>query len=385
MTPVLVPTAKRHGSRGIPRSNKEPKMFSMQFRRTTLSLMGALALVAAPAPAQIVIKNEDVNFKLGFQGQFWGSWVQNPETGGYAQNLYLRRGRLMLGGDIGSNISFFVETDDPNLGKTPKALNSGFLIQDAFLEWKVNNAFRVDGGLMLVPFSRQSLQSPASYYQVDISNISTVNNSSTSSSALRDAGFQARGFFLQDHLTYRLGMFSGARDSSARNALRTAGYLQYDFLEPETGYAFVGTALGKKKILAVDGGFDKQGAYRSWSGNIASDTPVRGGDEVGVNFQYIHYDGRTRFLAIPNQNDLLLELAYYVHQAKLQPFFAVSSQDLVASSEKTPDVGRYGTGVHYYVRGQNLKWTLQYNRAVQRNTTAKPGNELIMQLQIFYF
>jgi hypothetical protein len=85
--------------------------------------------------------------------------------------------------------------------------------------------------------------------------------------------FQA-GFSLGDHLLYRLGLFDGERDSNARNS-RTDGYLQYDFFATEAGYAFLGTALGKKRILAVNSGFDEQGAYRSWSANIASDTPVR--------------------------------------------------------------------------------------------------------------
>jgi hypothetical protein len=343
------------------------------------------ALACIPAFAQIEIKNEDVDLKLGVQGQFWGDWLQNPETGGYAQNLYLRRGRLMFGGDISDDISFFFQTDDPNLGKTPKTLNTGFVIQDAFLEWKVNNAFRVDGGLMLVPFARQALQATTSFYQIDISNISTVNNSSTASSALRDMGFQARGFLLDDHLLYRMGMFDGERDSNARNSLRTAGYVQYDFFSTETGYSFVGTALGLKKILAVDGGFDKQGRYRSWSGNVASDTPVRHGDEVGVNFQYIHYDGENMFLTIPDQNDLLLELAYYIHRVKFQPFAAVSSQNFVAADSESKDLERYGSGVNYYIRGQHLKWTLQYNRIVPRNTATRPGNEMTMQLQLFYF
>jgi hypothetical protein len=343
------------------------------------------AFLSAPASAQLVLKNEDVDIQIGIQGQFWGDWTQNPETGGYAQNLYLRRDRLLIGGDIGSDISFFFQTDDPNLGKTPKALNTGFLIQDAFLEWKVNSAFRVDGGLMLVPFARQPLQSTSSYYQVDISNISTVNNSSTSSSALRDAGFQARGFFLDDHLLYRVGLFDGERDSNARNSLRTAGYVQYDFFSTETGYSFLGTALGKKKILAVDAGFDKQGSYRSWSANVASDTPVRHGDEVGVNVQYIHYDGENKFLTIPDQNDLLLELAYYLHRVKFQPFFAVSSENFVALSQHSKDAERYGTGVNYYVRGQNLKWTMQYNKVIPRNSPTKPSDEMTMQLQLFYF
>jgi len=343
------------------------------------------AMACNPASAQIEIKNEDVDVKLGIQGQFWGDWTQNPETGGYAQNLYLRRGRLMFGGDISDDITFFFQTDDPNLGKTPKTLSSGFIIQDAFLEWKINNAFRVDGGLMLVPFARQPLQATTSYYQIDISNISTVNNSSTSSSALRDMGFQARGFFLDDHLLYRMGMFDGERDANARNSLRTAGYVQYDFFSTETGYAFLGTALGQKKILAVDGGFDKQGRYRSWSGNVASDTPVHHGDEVGVNFQYIHYDGENMFLTIPNQNDLLLELAYYLHRVKFQPFVAVSSQNFVTSAEQSKDLERYGSGINYYIRGQHLKWTVQFNRIVPRNSTTRPSNEMTTQLQVFYF
>jgi len=344
-----------------------------------------LALSSVPLWAQIEIKNEDVDLKIGVQGQFWGDWNQNPETGGYAQSLYLRRGRLMFGGDISDDISFFFQTDDPNLGRTPKTLNSGFVIQDAFLEWKANNAFRVDGGLMLVPFARQALQSTTSFYQIDISNISTVNNSSTASSALRDMGFQARGFFLDNHLLYRAGVFEGERNADARNSLRTAGYVQYDFFSTETGYAFLGTALGQKKILAVDGGFDKQGEYRSWSGNVASDTPVRHGDEIGVNLQYIHYDGRKMFVNIPDQNDLLLELAYYVHRVKCQPFAAVSSQNMVAADAKIKDLNRYGTGLNYYIRGQHLKWTLQYNRIVPQNSPTKPGNEMTMQLQLFYF
>jgi hypothetical protein len=117
----------------------------------------------------------------------------------------------MFGGDISDDITFFFQTDDPNLGKTPKTLNTGFVIQDAFLEWKVNNAFRVDGGLMLVPFARQPLQATTSYYQIDISNISTVNNSSTASSALRDMGFQARGFFVRRGAGFECAQFASHR------------------------------------------------------------------------------------------------------------------------------------------------------------------------------
>jgi Phosphate-selective porin O and P len=365
---------------------------SHSFIKHTLSGTSAivllLALVIAPATAQIVVKSEDANFKFGFQGQLWADWTQDSTAGkqGYQQNLYLRRVRLLVSGDIGHDISFFVETDSPNLGKTPKAPSSGFMLQDAFLEWKPTKILQIDGGLFLVPLSRNTLQSTLSYYTIDISPLTTVNNSATQSAGLRDLGFQARGFFLRDRLQYRLGAFQGERDSNARNSLRTAAYLQYDVFDTETGYVFAGTALGEKKILAIDVGGDKQGVYRGLSANAALDLPVNGGDEIGGQFQFFHYDGRQKFLSIADQNDWFVESAYYIHRTRLQPFAKFESQTFVARANASNDIHRAGAGVNLYVRGQNLKWTLQYNRLLPQNgSPLQASNEVTMQLQLFYF
>ena len=347
-----------------------------------------LGLVSAPARAQLTVKNEDVTIKFGVLGQMWGNWTQDSTSAvpGYQQNIYLRRARVIMGGDIGKDISFFFETDDPNLGKTPKSLNTGFMLQDAFMEWRPSKVLQFTGGMMFVPFSRNQMQSPASYYSVDINPLTTVDNTSTQSAGLRDLGFGAKGFFLKDRLLYRLGVFQGARDANARNSLRTSAYLQYDFFDTETGYAYTGTALGKKKILAVDAGVEKQGSFRGYSANAAFDQPVNQGDEIGGQFQYFHYDGRQRFLAIPDQNDWFAEAAYYVHHAKAQPFFKFDHQSFVAAVNAARDLHRVGTGLNYYVRGQNLKWTLQYNRVLPQNgPSLKACNEVTMQLQLFYF
>jgi hypothetical protein len=347
-----------------------------------------LTLVFAPiSRAQIGISaGEDVNINFGLLAQAWGDWSQTAgPTGleGYAQNLYLRRIRFMVGGQVAKNVTFYFDTDQPNLGKTPKALNSGFLVQDAFVEWKAFDAFRLDGGLMFVPFSHNGLQSPASFYTLDISPLATVSNTSTESSALRDGGFQARGFFLDNHLLYRTGIFQGERDSNARDSLRGAGYVQYDFFAPETSYVFTGTALGKQKILAVDGGFDKQGSYQGRSGNVAAAIPVLGGDEAGGQFQYFHYDGGEKFTTVLKQNDYLVEAAYYSHRIRLQPFSKFEQQNFVGAAAQAKDIYRWGGGLNYYVHSQNLKFTAQYLRAQQRSLL--PTNEFTMQFQVFYF
>ncbi|HEY2018798.1 MAG TPA: porin [Bryobacteraceae bacterium] len=353
-----------------------------------LCLMSALlASAVKPALAQIVVKNEDVTFKFGVQGQLWGDWTEDSTgTQGYQQNFYLRRARIIVGGDIGKDISFFMETDDPKLGITPKNLASGFILQDALLEWRPTNVFQVVGGLMLVPFTRNALQSTLSYLTLDISPITIVNNAATQSSALRDVGFEAKGFFLNDHLLYRLGEFSGERDANGRNSPRTVGYLQYDFFSPEKGYLYAGTALGKQKVLAVNAGFDKQGSYRGISADVATTLPVNHGDEIAAQFQFIHYDGRTKFPTIANQNDAFVEAGYYAHRAKVQPFLKYETQNFVDAVNASKDINRVGFGANYYIRGQNLKWTAQYLRALPQNTsTLKACNELTMQLQLMYW
>ena len=365
-------------------------MFDPQFSRTlSVAIRCILTLFAVfvPASAQIVVKNEDVTFKFGFQGQVWADWTQDSSgTQGYQQNFYLRRVRLIVGGDIGKDIDFFVETDDPRLGINPKSLASGFILQDAMMRWKPIKELQVSGGLLFVPFSRNGLQSTVSYLTLDISPLSVINNAATQSSALRDLGFQFNGFFAKDHLLYRVGAFDGERDANGKNSLRTAGYLQYDFFDREKGYIFTGTALGKQKILAVDAGFDAQGSYRGYSANLAADIPVHKGDEVAGQFQYYHYDGKTKFPAIPNQNDFFVEAGYYLHKAKLQPFTRYESQNFVAAANASKDIDRFGLGANYYIRGQNLKWTFQYLRALpQSGSPLKPSNEFTMQLQLFYY
>ncbi len=355
-------------------------------RHTYLRSALFLTLACAPVFGQIAVKGEDAEFDLGFAGQFWADWTQDA-TGsqGYQQNLYLRRARIIVGGAIFKDVTFFFETDDPKLGMTPKALGSGFMVQDAFVEWKATNAFRLDAGLMIVPMSRNAIQSPMSYYTLDVSPLTTVTNTSTQSSALRDAGFAAKGFFLKDRLQYRLGAFAGERDSNAHDSLRTAGYLQYDFFDREPGYTMIGTALGKKKILAIDGGFDQQGSYNGRSGNVALDLPVHQGDEIGGQFQYLRYDGGDKFLTIADQNDYLVEAAYYVHQLKTQPFLKAESQNFVTATNFGKDINRYGFGINHYVHGQNLKLTVQYLRVLPQNSPIKPTNEFSAQLQVFYF
>src|SRR4051812_18390571 len=215
----------------------------------------ATLLFARPAHAQAEIKvNDDVNFKLGVLGQFQVDTIDTAGTDGNTTNVFARRLRLLFGGSVAKNVTFFVETDSPNLGKTlagAKNITPSIIVQDAYAEFKAVDAFMVDAGLMFVPFSRNGLQSAATLLPIDYG-ANTFNNSVPEQSATgRDTGVQARGYVVDSRLEYRVGVFQGKRNAPSDNALRYTGRAQYNFLETENGFFYTGTYLGKKQILAV--------------------------------------------------------------------------------------------------------------------------------------
>jgi hypothetical protein len=352
-------------------------------------LVAALTLAAvflpAAAHAQAIVKvNDTVFFRIGLQLQAWADWNQDPVTSGYAQNLYLRRARFQLSGQMAPGVTFFFQTDNPNLGKAPKALGAGFILQDAWLEWKLNDAFALGGGLFLIPLSRNGLQSTNSFMTFDISPTSTVFSGPTTSSNLRDTGFYLKGYLIDGgRLEYRAAATQGIRLTGARNAFRTSGWLQYNFAELERGYVYVGTNLGKKKIVNISGGYDTQNTYKAYSGDFFANLPVGAGNELAGQAQWVHYDGGTFLPAIPRQNDYLGELAFYIAAAKFQPFVAYEDRKHTDTFNKSKNIKWYTAGANYYISGQNMKLSGRWYR-IEPNNGVKKTNEFTIQIQAFY-
>jgi hypothetical protein len=325
-----------------------------------------------------------VNFKLGVLGQFQGDWLEDPAADDTTQNLFVRRIRLLFGGQVAKNVTFFVETDAPNLGKalsSGKNISPGMIVQDAYGELKVRDAFAIDAGLMFVPFSRNSLQSAASLLPIDYGANTFAQSGPTQSSAGRDTGIQAKGYFLENHLEYRLGAFQGARDAGSHRSFRYAGRVQYQFLEPEpTGFFYTGTYLGTKKIAAVAAAFDAQDDYHAYNADAFVDYPA-GPGAVTAQLAYNRFDGGGTFLTLPRQNVTLLELGYFLRDLKLTPVFQFTNRAVVDTL--SGDETRWSIGVNYWWAGQNANVKAAYGRIDPRVSAAQ--NELTIQLQLFYF
>ncbi len=79
-------------------------------------LATALLALLPGASAQWVIESSDggSSIKLGFLAQPQAEWLEAPTGGQCAQNLFLRRFRIIFGGQVSEKWSFFFETDSPN-------------------------------------------------------------------------------------------------------------------------------------------------------------------------------------------------------------------------------------------------------------------------------
>ena len=346
-------------------------------------LLWAASVMAALAQVEIWA-SDDVNINLGILGQFQGDTIGDPAADANTDNLFIRRVRVMFGGQVAKNVTFFVETDTPNLGKTvppaAKNIQPGTIIQDAYGEFKASQAFAIDAGLMFVPFSHNSLQSAATLLPIDYGAYTFSQSTATESSTGRDAGFQARGYFLADHLEYRIGAFQGVRDTRSHNSFRYVGRIQYNVFDTDTGFFYNGTSIGKKKFVAIGGAIDAQQHYRGYDADVFVDMPAGPGAFTG-QLDYNHFDGDITFASLPNQNDDLLEVGYLIPALKLTPVLQFSNKNVVDTTKGNENHWSIGLNDWWDAHNANIK--AAYSRLSPTGSTNQ--NEFTIQLQVFYF
>ncbi|MDX2051838.1 MAG: porin [Polyangiaceae bacterium] len=192
-------------------------------------------------------------------------------------DTYLRRVRLVVSGNISKELSFFLDTDQPNWGKAGSFQGAGsgfsspFYVQDAFLSYELGPEAKVDAGMMLLPFSHQTLEGAASLntldYHDDMVRFPTGKH-------FRDVGVQLRGL-IEGRLLYRVGIFEGVRNGAALEAPvepvgasypnvntkgqpRITGQLRANLLGSEPDFFFKGIYFASAPIVSIGVGGDYQ-------------------------------------------------------------------------------------------------------------------------------
>ncbi len=355
--------------------------------RASLAL-GALMCAMPAAHAQWEIKPTDgSSIKFGFlmQGRADSADVNLPDgKQDTANDLYFRRLRLLAGGKLTDELSFFFETDSPNLGKANAAGvkgSSDIYIQDFVVTYKPGgDAFNLDVGMLLDPVTYNSNQSAISLMATDYGPDSFVWAGPLDTRVGRDYGARARGYLFGDHLEYRLSLLEGYRGENSTNDLRVFGRLMLNLIGSQKGLFYTGTTLGKKQLLSVGMSYDTQDDYSTFSVDAFYDQPI-GDSGLTLQADWSNVDGGDFLTSLPEQDNLLLEGGFYFAALKLLPFIQYSERDFKSSSLADQDKFIIGLGWMFSGHNGNLKFSWGQNHT----DGAKDRDEVMLQLQFAKF
>ncbi|MGQ0767130.1 MAG: porin [Gemmatimonadota bacterium] len=193
--------------------------------------------------------------------------------------LFLRRGRLVLGGDVSTRLSIYIQTDYATEASGSQQL---LQIRDAYFDLHVDSArnHRLRFGQSKVLYSFENLQSASNRYAIDRSD--AINSGApnerdlgvfylwTSASARRrfriltDSGLKGSG----DYGVFAFGVYNGqtTNRAEANNSLHTVARVAWPFRLPNgqfveaslSGYSGRFVLLSRTPSVAAQGGYADQ-------------------------------------------------------------------------------------------------------------------------------
>jgi hypothetical protein len=264
-------------------------------------------------------------------------------------DFFVRRVRLMAYGSVTKELSYFIETDQPNWGKEGNFTTSMF-IQDAFLTYAFAPEFKIDAGMMLVPLSHHTIEGAVGLnaldYHADLIRF-------PAGKIFRDTGIQFRGLLLNNLIHYRLGIFEGVRQAAVPapampppvpppplndNGLpRFAAQVRVNILGDESDFFLKGIYFTPKPLLSVGLGADLQskavrkldgnpGTYAALSADVFVDYPFGEDNELVAKANFFNYSegasGVTGSTALPTGGMAFYAEAGFRH-AWLEPLVFV--------------------------------------------------------------
>ncbi len=349
--------------------------------------------------------------KLDYKGQFQ---LLHRDTGagtdddGDATEFNFRRNRIALMGAWGENFGLYVQTEyteDRNI--LPFGVSDGgdgeFEMLDAVLRFKMNDAFNLWVGKFKYSFTRENLEACEMPLTLDRSTMIRAPFVST-----RDKGVALWGNLFNDMFQYRLDVMNGRNDSasSPESNPRFTGRVHVSLLDPEKGYGYRGTYLGKKKVLTLGAAFQSEAAlayaggeevdYSAWTVDAFAEYPIEGVGTFTLSGAYVDYDLDEGYKnGSPDgdvtglngeKNGWYVKGGYMLPNLPLQLFARAEGWSFAKLGDVyDQEVGLMAAGFNYYLRGQNLKVTVEYSALdFDQDETAEDINTLIGQLQVVF-
>jgi len=353
--------------------------------RSTLVALGCLTIALPRAEAQWQVGSFlGDTLRLGFLVQARAEWLDHGSPPSTAQNLFLRHVRLLLSGKLHHDLSFFLGTDSPNLGKAQLdgVKNAGEIgIYDFWVTYAPSVLAIVDVGLIGTPNSHNSIQSISTMLAPDFGPYSFLATAPTNSRSGRDYGAQARGYLLGQRVEYRAGVFQGARGANATRPFRYLARAVVDVFGVEKSVYYSGTSLGTRRSLALGASLDHQEHYQAWDVDLYIDQPLPNGDAVTVQGDLATYDGGVTFPVFARRRAMLLEAGYLLRRVAMSPFAQYARDDV--RDLTVADQEQWLAGLAWWLNGHRFNVKVGYGQVTQRGARTSRLGQVTMQVVEF--
>ena len=349
--------------------------------------------------------------KLDYKGQFQiinRDTGASPDGGGDATEFNFRRNRLALMGAYGDNFGLYVQTEyteDRNI--LPFGVSDGadgnFQILDAVLRFRLNDSLNLWVGKFKYNLTRENLEACEAPLTLDRSILIRAPFVST-----RDKGVALWGNLFDNKFQYRVDAMNGRNDSasSPESNPRFSARVHLSLLDPEKGYGYKGTYMGKKKVFTIGAAYQTEAAvayggtkevdYSAWTVDAFMEYPIEDMGTFTISGAYVEYDLEDAYKnGSPDadvtgfngeKNGGYVKVGYLLPNLPLQ-FFARTEGWSFAKLGDVYDqeVSVYGGGFNYYLRGQNLKVTLEYSALdYDQDAAVEDTNTFVAQVQVVF-
>jgi len=253
--------------------------------KAPLKALLASSLLLAPAAfaTKVPIPVEGATLNISVQVQTQALLNENGAPNGTdpSFDIYVRRTRLLVNGDISQNFSYLFQVDNPNFGKFGN-FSGRAIVQDAWIGWAPTgitggNVLYIDAGILLIPISHHLLESTTNFITADVHSDEFRFPGSGGTFGwqnLRETGIQLRGWWLDKKVGFRGGVYegqapiiqtqgvAGANGCTANgNGCITpkrhpqfAGFVNVDLIgSEEGGWLYGAYKWGKEPILSIGG------------------------------------------------------------------------------------------------------------------------------------
>jgi hypothetical protein len=361
----------------------------------TLAASGLVAS-AGVAHAEKFVIDDDTFLNVGVlaQPQIQFNEHATPDDG-WNSDFYLRRGRLVLSGQVDAHVGFIFITDMPNYGKAG-VYDQPFVIQDALASYKFGPELTIDAGFMLLPFLRHNYLSAGALNTVDF-RVGLVKF--PTGRAFRDMGVEARGLLLDGQIYYRAGVFQGqpSRDATpdpggtpvlnGSDAPRLTGTVRFNIAGKEDAYAFSGIYFAKDPVISVGVGADYQNEafgdstkYLAFNADVFADYPLDADNEIIGSAAFIRYQDYGAGAAHESANAFYVEGGYRFQM--IEPVLTLESFD----GKNTVRLTTLRAGLDWWITQHryNLKLEVALPMNEDGASVAQDAKQVTLQTQVVF-